>query len=330
MRVLIVDDDEHTRIAMASAVRRVGYACDVAADGREAWAMNQAHPADVILADWLMPNMSGTDLCEQVRAADDERYTYFVLVTALGDKGHRLTGMHAGADDYLVKPIDLDELCARLAAAERILRAHRALRGRNRALRRDTQRLLAASHVDHLTGVANRRRLVEDLAALRARIVTESRPHAMAMCDIDHFKRYNDHFGHREGDAVLRVVAHTLVSTLREGDCVYRYGGEEFVVLLHGQPLASARAAMDRARRAVEDLRISAHPSGVVTISVGVAESGPLSEVSVAPPASDDLDAWSDAWIRRADEAQYRAKALGRNRVVADGVSGVPSLVPPR
>lgn len=317
LRVLVVDDDEDDRAALASAVRSAGHVCVVAADGEEAWASHCRHPADVIFADWLMPNMPGTTLCKLVREADDERYTHFVLVTALGDRDHRLSGLSIGADDYLVKPVDLDELCARLATAERMIRAHRALQGRNRALRRDSQQLRVASRADHLTGVANRLRLTEDLAAARAHLATGAEPWSAALCDVDHFKQYNDHFGHREGDAVLRVIASTIVGALREADSVYRYGGDEFVALLRRQPLARACAVMDWVRRAVQDLGMAAHPSGVVTISVGVAESCSSVAGSGATPAGDGIDAASDAWLRRADEALYEAKAQGRNRVVA-------------
>jgi diguanylate cyclase (GGDEF)-like protein len=319
VRVLVVDDDADGRATVARAVREAGYVCETAADGEEAWALHQRQPADVILADWVMPRAAGTELCRRVRAHDRDRYTYFVLVTALDDKDHLLGGMSSGADDYVVKPVDFDELRARLVAAERMIRAHRQLLGRNQALRRQSQRLRLASRVDHLTGVANRVRLAVDLAAARARVAAEGLPCSVGLCDIDRFKQYNDHFGHRDGDGVLRVVAHTLVATLRGADSVYRYGGEEFLVLLAGQSLANARAAMERARRAVEDLGIGAHPEGVVTISVGVAESRTSDGAGGEPLVGDGIDASSDAWLRRADAALYRAKALGRNRVETDG-----------
>jgi diguanylate cyclase (GGDEF)-like protein len=176
-----------------------------------------------------------------------------------------------------------------------------------------------ASRIDPLTCVANRRRLAEDLVAVRARIAAEGKPWSAGLCDVDHFKQYNDHFGHRDGDAVLRVVARTIAGAVREADSVYRYGGEEFLVLLAWQPLASACAVMERVRRAVEGLGIPAHPSGVVTISVGVAESRAKGGGPSAAPAADGIDAASDAWLRRADEALYQAKAQGRNHVVAGG-----------
>jgi diguanylate cyclase (GGDEF)-like protein len=303
LKVLIVDDDRDSRLTLQHAVMAIGHRCAAASDGLEAWEMHAAHPADVIIADWVMPRFSGVELCRRVREAEGDAYTYFVLLSALSDKEHFLAGMSAGADDYLAKPVDLDELEARIAAAQRVMAHHKRLAARNMALRKDSEQNFHAARVDALTGIANRRQLDEDLAVIFA---TPYRlHHSAALADIDLFKAYNDRFEHQAGDEALRRVAGAMRSALRQGDFIYRYGGEEFLVILRDQRIAAAARAMERIRRAVQELGIP-HPdgpAGVVTISVGVAELTP--EVGT-----------KEEWLHRADAALYRAKAAGRNRII--------------
>jgi len=314
LKVLVVDDDPDARRALAHAVMAIGHKCAAARDGLEAWSMHEAHPADVVVADWIMPGLSGVDLCRRVRAVAGDSYTYFVLVSALADKQHFLQGMAAGADDYMTKPVDLDELEARLHSAQRVVGLHKRLAAKNLALRRDSQRNFEAARIDPLTAVANRRQLTEDLEALFG---TPYRlHHSAALCDVDDFKRYNDRFEHQAGDDALRQTAAAMRRTLRQGDWLYRYGGEEFLVVLRDQRLDVAASAMERVRRAVEDLGIAhpGSPAGVIAISIGVAELTP--DVYTA-----------EEWIHRADTALYRAKAAGKNRVE---LWRRPSSRPPR
>ncbi|MDQ3710201.1 MAG: GGDEF domain-containing protein, partial [Actinomycetota bacterium] len=159
-------------------------------------------------------------------------------------------------------------------------------------------------------GVGNRMRLHEDAARMHATAERHLRPYAVALCDVDHFKAYNDRYGHLAGDEALRRVAETLVTSSRHEDAVYRYGGEEFVLLSGDQRLSGAVAAAERCRQAVESLALlhaAAPTTGIVTISVGIAEFR----------LADHAD--SDAVLREADGALYRAKRQGRNRVVAAG-----------
>jgi diguanylate cyclase (GGDEF)-like protein len=308
LKVLVVEDDPVSRGSLKRAIQLFGYECRTARDGEEAWRMHQEEHADVILSDWQLPKLDGVELCRRTRVSDEEgRYTYFIFMTTFGDKEHFLRGMQAGADDYHTKPIDLDELRARLASAGRVVALYRRLGEKNKMLRKDSQTSFREARVDALTGVANRLRMSEDFAVLWSRVERYGHRFSIAIADIDWFKDYNDHFGHVAGDDVLKRVAETVRDQLRQGDSLYRYGGEEFVVVLPEQSLAEAVLAMDRVRAAVEKLAIpSARPQRPVTASFGVAELDRAIDRSV------------EDWLRRADAALYRAKARGRNRVETD------------
>jgi two-component system, cell cycle response regulator len=305
VRVLVVDDDVDSRQMLEEAVTSLGHECIGASDGKEAFAMQQAQAVDVILSDWSMPEMTGVELCRRVRARESAGYTRFVLMTAFGDREHLLEGLRAGADDYLTKPVDLEELEARLVSAMRVITQQRALARRIAKLGEESQAASDAARRDPLTQISNRLQLREDLAALRSRVSRYGHRYCASITDVDFFKSYNDAYGHVVGDEVLRRVADTIRSTLRQGDTVYRYGGEEFLAILPEQTLAEAGRAMDRVRAAVAELAIphAASPVGAVTVSVGVAE---MSDAAVS----------HEDWLHRADVALYRAKREGRNRVV--------------
>jgi two-component system chemotaxis response regulator CheY len=303
LKILVVDDDKAVLDALERAIASFGHRCRTASDGLEAWKLHQAERADVILSDWNMPGVDGIELCRRTRVAADEAYTYFILMTAFADKAHFLRGMQAGADDYQTKPIDLDELQARLVSAERVVSVYRRLANKNKLLRHDSQAAVRMARTDPLTGVANRRHLREDLEALMAHSLGDGSPCTIAICDIDQFKAYNDQFGHVAGDAVLRQVAQTIQGELRRGDALYRYGGEEFLIAFPEQGVSDSSRAAERVRAAIERLGIrTVAGRGIVTISIGVAQ-----------PTPDDTSV--DSWIERADAALYRAKDGGRNRV---------------
>jgi two-component system chemotaxis response regulator CheY len=312
LKVLIADDAPDARHGLELAVRSLGHFCVVARDGVEAWEMHQADRADVILADWNMPGLDGIGLCQRVRLDPNPGYVHFIFVTAKSDKVHFIEGMHAGADDYITKPVDLDELEARLEVSRRAVLLQRRGDAKNSALRRKSDHNFRTARTDPLTGVSNRLELKEDLESLASR--AERPSYSAAICDVDSFKAYNDCFGHLAGDDALRRVAQTIRAALRRGDGFYRYGGEEFLAILPEQAIAEAMTGMDRARQEVEDLRILHAPGAstpFVTISVGIAELNPDSTGRI------------DDWLRRADDALYRAKTLGRNRVVLEPQSRI-------
>jgi diguanylate cyclase (GGDEF)-like protein len=238
-----------------------------------------------------------------VRGSDSGRYAYFILLTSLDDHQHVVEGMQAGADDFLTKTFGHHELQARLIAAERVTSLHRRLAQQQRELERLNSDLFNSSRTDFLTGVGNRLRQDEELGALVERTLRYEQVFSVALFDVDHFKAYNDAFGHLAGDEVLRAVAHTLVTQSRGLDSVYRYGGEELLVAFPEQEVHEAAVAAERMRAAVE-ARAVPHTQGVVTVSAGVAQ------------VERDCDGGLAVLLKSADDCLYQAKAAGRNRVV--------------
>jgi two-component system, cell cycle response regulator len=309
LKILIAEDDAVSRTILRRAVEKLGHECLAAPDGEEAWGLYKENPdIDAIISDWMMPGVDGLELCRRVRGDGRDGYTYFIFLTALGDREHLLQGLEAGADDYLSKPLDRDELGMRLTSALRVTELHRRLAFQNGELEKLNRMLFEQSRQDPLTSLGNRLRLREDLQVLQSRTERYGHSYAVALCDVDFFKAYNDRYGHLAGDDVLRRVADTISSGLRGGDAAYRYGGEEFLIVLPEQDAEDAAATTDRLRRAVEDLGIphaDGTPRGVVTISAGVA---------MSPEAED-----ADALLKAADTALYAAKEAGRNRVSRAG-----------
>lgn len=306
MRVLVAEDSALVRVMLRDAVTQLGHECLLAVDGESAWTLFQEHGADVIISDRMMPGMDGLELCRRVRGQPGVSYTYFIFLTALARKSERFEGMQEGADDYLVKPLDLDELRARLIAAGRVTGLHRRLEEQARSLERSNEALFDMARTDSLTGLGNRLLMMETLEALQSRVERYGQSYALALCDLDRFKAYNDRFGHLAGDQVLQRAAAIIAAQCRASDSLYRYGGEEILILFPHQSLESTRQAAERLRRAVEAAGIP-HPDndpyGVVTVSIGVA-----SPERAALAGSDQVLHW-------ADEALYEAKRRGRNRV---------------
>jgi len=306
VKILIADDDAVARLLVTRVCQALGHDCLTAADGTAAWDLYLEQAPDVVISDRLMPGMDGVKLCRRIRSGGAPT-TYVVLVTGLDSRADASAGMEAGADDYLTKPIDPFELQLRLVAAQRTTALHQQLASSTAQLQRMNVELTRLSRTDALTGVGNRMRLHEDAARMHAHAERHLRPYAVALCDVDHFKAYNDRYGHLAGDEALRRVAEILATSSRREDAVYRYGGEEFVLLSDDQRLSGAVAAAERCRQAVESLALlhaAAPTMGIVTISVGIAEFR----------LADHAD--SDAVLLEADDALYRAKRQGRNRVV--------------
>jgi two-component system cell cycle response regulator len=314
MMVLIADDSAVARVALETTLSSLGYRCIVAEDGDAAWELFLSSEPDVVISDWLMPGMDGDELCRRVREYPRASYTYFILLTSLAAQAHVVRGMQAGADDYLKKPFDIDDLNARLIAAARVVTLHERLRSQQTELEALNRSLFEESRHDPLTRVGNRIALAEQLVQLTARSERYKHTYCVALYDVDNFKAFNDTQGHFAGDSALTAVASALTSAGRAGDTVYRYGGEEFVVVLPEQDLQDARAASERARQAVSALGIVHPASGVgevVTVSAGIAQ------LEVA----DEGD--FEAVLKRADVGLYRAKKRGRNQIDV----GLPEVI---
>ena len=311
MRVLLAEDEPLSRRVTEGVVRDLGHECQTVTDGVQAWEAFLAHRPDVVISDWMLPGLSGPDLCRRIRGQATEPYAYVVMVTGQGGPEQVVEGMTAGADDYLVKPLDPAALGARLLAAARVTALHQRLSCQRTELEEANHELAAMALRDPLTGLRNRRALHDDLDLLEARATRYGQRYCIALLDIDHFKSYNDTHGHQAGDRVLRAVADELRSQARRGDVVYRYGGEEFLCVFPEQTLATAAIAVERMRGGVERLGVSQIGTsvGAVRVSAGLAMLDAEHKRSV------------DEVLKDADDALYRAKQLGRNRVELPAVS---------
>jgi two-component system chemotaxis response regulator CheY len=308
VKVLVADDDRTSLLVVETAIRSLGHEVHVATDGAQAWGAFQQLEPDVVISDWKMPLLTGLQLCQKIRGYGPG-YTYFIMVTGQGGHDQILEGMAAGADDYLIKPLDAEDLEVRLIAAARVTALHHQLARQRRELEAFNAKLNAnlteIAHLDPLTGLRNRRALQEDLELLEVRVSRYGHRYCMALLDVDHFKAYNDTYGHPAGDRILQTVAAELVRQARSGDIVYRYGGEEFLCIFPEQSLATGTIAVERMRAGLEELAIphGATPRGRLTVSAGMAVLDPH-QVRFASEV-----------LEEADEALYRAKDLGRNRV---------------
>jgi two-component system chemotaxis response regulator CheY len=319
VRILIADDDPTSRLLLKAMVSKLGHECVVAEDGSSAWEVLASGGIDVLLTDWMMPGVDGPELCRRLRNEVGGRYIYIVLTTGLDHPEDVLEGMSAGADDYLTKPVDKFAVQTRLVAAERVTELHRQLAHTQAQLECANLELLERSLTDQLTGLGNRRRMDEDLDRVHARARRLGRTYGIAIFDIDYFKRYNDHYGHVAGDGALRDVASCIELIVRAGECAYRYGGEEFLVLMPDCGLGDVvSTAADRIRQSVVHAAIphEARPSEphVVTVSGGVSCWMPGSRLS------------SREVLEEADQALYEAKTAGRNRVAAAPPLGAGSV----
>jgi two-component system cell cycle response regulator len=296
--VLVAEDDPMSRQILQRSLHSWGFKVVAVHDGVQALeSVGAGDGPELLLLDWMMPEMDGLELCRRIRALEKPVYPYIVLLTARDAKQDLVTAFEAGADDYLTKPFHVEELRARLRAGTRILTLQRDLIGAREQLR------FQANH-DSLTGVWNRRAIMDLLAEELERARRNHQPLGVMMIDLDHFKSINDRFGHAAGDVVLREVAARLVASVRSYDRVGRYGGEEFLVLLSN---ASLEEMTRRARRVCEmvaerPILCEGHELSV-TASIGGTAMG------------EDTPIVQSRLLRFADIALYRAKERGRNRV---------------
>ncbi len=298
--MMVVDDDPGSLMVAKAVVEQAGYECLSATNGDAAWDLFQRYQPQVVVTDWMMPGMNGLELCKAIRSAEEDTYTYLVLLTSFGSQDAVLAGMEAGADDYVTKPLDPFTLRTRLLVALRVTALHSQL-GKYR------QELTRQARTDPLTRVDNRLKLTEDLELLHNRSQRYGGQYSLALCDVDYFKSFNDLQGHPAGDEALKAVARTLTRLSRDTDGVYRYGGEEFLLILPDQGAHDAEVAVERIRSGIESLAIAhtGNPLRVLTISAGISTFTADHAVS------------SGQLLKEADDALYSAKAAGRNRVAS-------------
>jgi diguanylate cyclase (GGDEF)-like protein len=308
-KILIVDDSDTVRGFLASAVRTMKFEPLLADCGEQALELFAAERPDLVLLDVNMPGIDGYETARRIRAVAPEEWVPIIFLSASEDDQDLQRAIECGGDDYLVKPVSAVVLNAKMRALQRLDQMRRKLIDLSNELTAANQRLETLSHQDGLTGIANRRAFDFLIERQFLEAVRRREPFSVVLCDVDHFKAYNDRYGHLAGDDCLRQVAAALrLSCKRPTDIAARYGGEEFALLLPETPSAGAVHVAELAQRAIAGLAIAhdASPtSKIVTFSAGIASYQPERD-----KASRDLTA-------RADEALYRAKQMGRNRCVA-------------
>jgi len=309
-RVLVAEDDAMFRRILRSWLEAWGYQVTLAEDGAKAWNLLQEDPApQLLILDWMMPEINGVDLCRLVRERGRSPYQYILLVTAKDDKQDLIRGLEAGADDYLPKPFDKNELRARLRTGRRILTLQ------DQQIKMLEQLQFQATH-DGLTGIWNRSAIME---LLRGEFDSAARNRSelgVLMLDLDHFKRINDTYGHPTGDAVLRDVGRRIQKAVRSCDLVGRYGGEEFLILLPGCGGGQLELCGERIRFA-----ISCEPIRTEGLAIDVT-------VSIGSVVADTTHRREKEALSVADAALYEAKKQGRNRVVCFDMSPAKGILP--
>lgn len=268
-----------------------------AEDGLEGFKKLLSTPVDIILCDLEMPRIDGFRFLSMLKSRPDLQNIPVIILTGMNDRERKIRGLEQGASDYITKPFDSEELVARV-------KVHLKIKKLQDELKRSNELLLELSNTDHLTGLFNRRFMMEALDKEVQRNVRKGGTLSLIMLDIDHFKQVNDDFGHLQGDVVLQKVALQLRKELRSYDCAARYGGEEFVAILPDSTLKESVFVADRIRLAIQDTKFNGALDKLsLTVSLGVASF----------PREYDLTA--DGFIKLADDALYRAKTNGRNRV---------------
>lgn len=315
-KVLIIDDERTTRLILKQTLDCEKYEVKVATNGAEGLIIANDFYPDLIICDWMMPVLDGLEVCRQIKGNPKLASTFFILLTAREQISDRVQGLDTGADEFLCKPIDLNELTARVRAGLRLFRLTQQLRATNQELRQVNQRLHARNELleslsmtDSLTGLLNRRALDQSLPHLLQQVgkrdgnTVHYRYLCIFMIDVDYFKQVNDNYGHKIGDSVLRILANRLQGNVRPHSSLYRYGGEEIACITpgihpkkvkdYGESLRKAIA--DRPFAISEDLQIS------ITISMGCAIASQRNAFN-----AQDL-------LHQADLALYQAKHNGRN-----------------
>ena len=301
-KVLVVDDCEIVRRLLEKELRAYGFAIQTASDGIEALRLTESQDFDFVITDWDMPNLDGEVLCRCLRSArSPDRYIYIIMMTA-HTKFDVISSFSAGVDDFVTKPLNISELLARMQAGVRVLERDR--------------RMAHAAERDPLTGLFNRRSLSNRLRVALDECQRIGRPLSCILLDLDHFKGLNDDFGHSLGDTALIKVAELLKMLFRATDDVFRYGGEEFLVVLPNTDIESAKLCAERCREAIGELDLNSF--GVdreLTASFGVAQmkTGEQSNVEL---------------LERADLALLAAKQAGRNCTVVHDTSDAESTEP--
>lgn len=308
MRILVAEDNVVFQRILENSLKSWGYEVIIASDGTEAWKiLSSPNAPQLVILDWMMPGLSGLELCKKIRQALQEPYTYVILLTALHGEEELVAGMEAGADDYITKPFKPAELRVRLRAGSRLIELQNDLVQTREALR------IKATH-DPLTGLWNHEEIFRLLDLELFRAERQKTSVGIVLADVDHFKRINDTHGHLAGDQALRTVAHKMQALVRPYDAIGRYGGDEFLLILPGCDRTNLASLAGRLRSSLIEPSVDGTCSPIsMTLSLG------------AVVYARHSGANATAVLHEADEALYRAKRAGRDQlVISDDSPAVP------
>ncbi len=310
IRILAVEDDKSQLTILSSLLKHYGHEVFTATNGKEGLDQVLKHYPQIVITDWLMPEMDGIELCRTLRRAEDTRQIYVIVLTSCESEDDIVKAFDNGADDYVVKPFQPRTLVARVRAAERVVK----LQKENDRDKKKIQAYLSEMSVlnrkleqlaltDLLTVLPNRRYAMKILKQEWAFATRKKLPLSCLILDVDHFKNVNDTYGHDVGDLVLKQIAATISKSIRTSDVVCRYGGEEFLILCKSTTLDGAELVGNRIRKQIEQTIIQSNKQCIrATVSIGVAE-------------RTDATTGFHAMLKKADQALYQAKNSGRNRV---------------
>jgi diguanylate cyclase (GGDEF)-like protein len=299
--ILIAEDNPVSLKLLEKTLTNAGYRVACVENGLKALELFKKKFFPIILSDWMMPEMDGVELCRAVRKTTSPGYVFIILLTGKDSKDDIITGLEAGADDYLTKPFNQAELIARLNTAKRILELEKSLKEASEEIR-------ILSITDPLTGSYNRGYLTERLPQEIQRAKRYGHSLSLVLGDIDHFKKVNDSYGHRAGDLVLKEFVQCILNSIRVGsDWLVRYGGEEFLVVAPETSYSGVCVMAERLRQGIAKSVIKIDGKKIsITASFGISGFDPISSDKKISP---------DALIELADKYLYQAKQEGRNRV---------------
>jgi two-component system cell cycle response regulator len=295
--VLVVEDSPFSRKLLEHALSGASYSLLFAENANGALQLFKEHRPAVVITDWMLPDSSGPELCQRIRAESSGSYTYIILLTSMTEKKDIVKGLSSGADDYLTKPFDRGELLARIGVGRRIVNLHREIDAKNKLLEE-------MAHTDSLTGLANRR-AIEEWAGRQLRgAARHGFPLWVIHMDLDCFKDINDTFGHNAGDQVLRRVGAILKETTRASDISGRMGGDEFLLVMTHVEERFVPLALERLRGQILSQQFS---FGGKTFSI-------TASIGVCGFAGKQAPEFSTL-VQQADNALYCAKRAGRNQI---------------
>lgn len=286
--ILVVDDSRVVRETISGGLKKAGYNVLTAENGSEGLELVKQSVPDLIISDIVMPEMDGMEFLKALREDPKTEAIPLIFLTAIDEMDNKIMGFQAGADDYITKPVKIEELLVRVAAK---LERMKFLRER--------------ADLDGLTGLYNRRYFDEKLSEVTTYFRRYESPLSLSIMDIDHFKKVNDNYGHPVGDFVLRELAKITKKNIRDTDIAARYGGEEFAIIMPQTAKFNAYVAMERLRSTIESHKFVEPEKKLglsITVSIGITQFLPQHDGLIE-------------LIERADGALYKAKKNGRNRV---------------